>query len=217
MRPWPSLALIYGPGGLLEDLACDDGAPTGDRERQGPCEPVFQHSNAAGGAFVAIVKMPEKIRFSGQWQVPLESEKDALKRSTIFVSISPVARKMNVNAAPAQLGTQVTERQKLVRPDQHMNRVGKVGQGFYGVKLVLEFATASHLGEVLCLVDEERGGTAMDKGTFKGIAYLQACCPRIQGKSPRVVPEHAADAVADLVIDQRLFECNQGAGSNPSN
>src|SRR5215469_3143831 len=206
-----ALTLICGPGGLLEDFAGNGRALAGERERQGPRKPVFQHSDAADGAFIAIVEVLEKIRFSAQWQVALEGEEDALKRSAIFVSISTVARKMNVNASPAQLRTQVAERQKLVRPDQHVNRVGKVGERLDGVKLVLKFATASHLREVLCLVDEERGGAAMDECTFEGVTYFETRCPRVQGESARVVPEDAADAVADLVINQRFFQRNQGA------
>jgi hypothetical protein len=105
-----ALTLAYGPGGLLKDFASNDRALAGEREGQSPHEPVFQHSDAADGAFIAIVEVLEKIRFSAQWQVALEGEEDALKRSPIFGSISPVAREMNVDAAPAQLRTQVAER-----------------------------------------------------------------------------------------------------------
>jgi hypothetical protein len=115
-----ALTLAYGPGCLLENLACDGRAVFGKRDRQCAYEPVLEHSDAADGVLIAIVEVLEKVGFPGQWQVALESEKYALEGNVVFRPISAVARKVNVNAAPAQLRTQIAEREKLICPEHYV-------------------------------------------------------------------------------------------------
>src|SRR5271157_210437 len=206
-----ALALVYGPGCLFKDFARDDGAVFGESDRQGSREPTFHQADAADGAFIAIVEVLQKIRFPWQWQVPSEGEQDALEGTVILAPIRLIAREMNVNAAPAQLPAQVAERKNLISSDQYVNCVGQAGEGLDGIKLVLELATTSHLGEMLCLVNKECSRATMYECIFESVTHFQAWSPRIQGESASAISEDAANAVADLAIDQRFLQRNESA------
>ena len=131
-----------------------------------PCQPVLDEPDTANRTLIAILDMRQKIRLAWQGQVTLESEDNIPKGRIVSAPLGAVSRKVDIDAPPAQLCAEVPEGQQLVCSNQDMNRIGEAGQGLDRVELVLEFATALHLGQVLSLVDEERFWPPMNQAAF---------------------------------------------------
>jgi hypothetical protein len=92
-----------------------------------------------------------------------------------------------------------------------MNRVGQVGERFYGVELILEFATTLNLGKVLCFIDEKCSGPAMSKRIFECVADFEAHSPWIQSEPARAVSEYTPNLIANLAVNQRFFQGKESA------
>ena len=90
-----------------------------------------------------------------------------------------------------------------------MNRIGEAGQGLDRVELVLEFATALHLGQVLSLVDEERFWPPMNQAAFQSQTKLNSRHNRITERSAAGAVEGRMRRICQLSVDKRFLERDQ--------
>src|SRR5713226_840819 len=92
-----------------------------------------------------------------------------------------------------------------------MNRIGEAGEGLDGVELILQFAAAFHLRQMLGLINKECRWPPVNQYALESQAYLGSDRAWIDHCSTEGVSKQAAHPVRQLPFDQRLLQCDQGA------
>jgi hypothetical protein len=80
-------------------------------ERQSSCQPVFNQPNTADRTLVAVLDVRQQVGLSTQRQMALQCENGIAKSCIILGYLSVVSGEMDVDAAPAQLRTEIAERE----------------------------------------------------------------------------------------------------------
>jgi hypothetical protein len=93
----------------------------------------------------------------------LEGPQNGQKSFPIFGIIGSIPRKVDINAPPAQLPAQITEGEKFVGAQQHVDCPGSVGNGFDDVQLIGKSSARAHFRQVLGFVDQHGDGAAETK------------------------------------------------------
>ena len=97
-----------------------------------------------------------------------------MKYLPIFGTVGPVALEMEVHAAAAQLGAQISKGQQLICPQQNVHGLCSIGDRLDDVQLIRQPAPGSNPGKMLGLVDEYDRRAAMTQCLFGGIAQFHA-------------------------------------------
>src|SRR5919197_6640338 len=114
-------ALGFGEGMFVDTGEREAIIPIVQGGGDGAYQPIFQDTHTPNTALIEVDPvLHQRLDLDGEWDLLEEREQDALEVTAVLLILKLVARKMDVQAAPGSLATQVTEGQEVIGPEQDM-------------------------------------------------------------------------------------------------
>jgi hypothetical protein len=176
------------------------------RYSRSPHKPSLQNPDASETSLIQKLPISYQIRRAFEWKGLFEGLHDIDEHLPIFRIFSPVPGQMNINASPAELRVEVSERKQFVGPKQNVHSLRLVGDGLDHVQLIEQAAARWNLAEMLGLIDHHRQRLAIPDGLLYGKTVFSANCPRRWHE-----PHDRTSVSIQFVVDQRLVKLAEKA------
>ncbi len=133
------------------------------------CEEPATADTAWVQAFPALV-CEQRLLLNREWS--LSGPEHPVNYLAIFCFARIGARNMHIPPSARQLGIDHAERPHCLGSHQHVADTGHVLTLFHLIELILQAPPARGFGTMLCLVDNDGDGFALEKRRFHGFPHL---------------------------------------------